>query len=165
MLAQPIVMAIFSPLAGALSDRIKPYIVASWGMALSCTGLLVFALTLHIAPVWLIMPTLACIGLGFAMFSSPNSNAIMGIVEPRFYGIASSSIATMRVIGQALSMATVTLLMSLFVGNVELRFADPASLVMSSRTAFAVFTVLCAFGTLASFARGRVKSDTSQFSR
>jgi EmrB/QacA subfamily drug resistance transporter len=39
LVAQPIVQATFSPLAGGLSDRIEPRIVASVGMALTATGL------------------------------------------------------------------------------------------------------------------------------
>lgn len=41
-------------------------------------------------------------GLGFALFSSPNTNAIMGSVDKRFYGLASATLATMRVVGQML---------------------------------------------------------------
>ena len=40
LLSQPIVMAVFSPLAGRLSDRVEPRVVASIGMAISAAGLL-----------------------------------------------------------------------------------------------------------------------------
>ena len=40
LVAQPIMMAIFSPLAGRLSDRLEARIVASAGMALTAVGLL-----------------------------------------------------------------------------------------------------------------------------
>jgi EmrB/QacA subfamily drug resistance transporter len=43
MVAQPIVMALFSPLAGHLSDRFEPRIVASAGMALTVVGLVMLA--------------------------------------------------------------------------------------------------------------------------
>ena len=36
-------MAVFSPLAGRLSDRIEPRIIASFGMALTCVGLFALA--------------------------------------------------------------------------------------------------------------------------
>src|SRR3990172_636672 len=44
LVSQPIVMAIFSPLAGRLSDKIEPRIVASTGMSITVIGL--FLLTL-----------------------------------------------------------------------------------------------------------------------
>jgi hypothetical protein len=68
----------------------------------------------------LIIINLALIGTGFALFSSPNSNAVMSAVEKRYYGIASSTLGTMRLTGQAVSMAIVTLLMSIYLGNAEL---------------------------------------------
>ena len=43
LIAQPIVMAIVSPLAGRLSDKIQPRIIASLGMALTAAGLLYFS--------------------------------------------------------------------------------------------------------------------------
>jgi MFS family permease len=44
------------------------------------------------------------LGLGFALFSSPNTNAVMSSVNKKFYGVSSGTIATMRLIGQMLSM-------------------------------------------------------------
>jgi predicted MFS family arabinose efflux permease len=40
LLWQPVVMALLSPLAGRLSDRYEPRIIASCGMALTALGLL-----------------------------------------------------------------------------------------------------------------------------
>jgi len=68
---------------------------------------------------------LALIGLGFALFSSPNTNAIMGSVDEQFYGVAASTVSTMRMIGMATSMTIVTLLIALFVGDTELHQTDP----------------------------------------
>ena len=44
LIAQPIVMAVFSPYAGRLSDRIEPRMVASIGMALTALGLFLLVL-------------------------------------------------------------------------------------------------------------------------
>ena len=155
MLAQPLTMAVFSPYAGSLSDRVEPRVVASTGMAITAVGLFVLSLLLRQASVWLIVMDLAFIGLGFALFSSPNVNSIMGAVPKRFYGLASSSVATMRVIGQGVSMAIVTLLMMAYVGDVGLASAGRSQLVTAGRWSFGVFAVLCALGVVASMARGR----------
>ena len=109
ILAQPVVMAAFSSFAGTLSDRIEPRIVASWGMGLNSIGLFIFVFINATTPVWMIVGNLFIIGFGFALFSSPNTNAIMSSVEKRYYGIASSTVATMRMIGMATSMALVTI--------------------------------------------------------
>lgn len=159
LLAQPLLMALFSPLAGSLSDRIEPRIVASTGMALSTIGVFCFIFLGVDTPVGLIIANLALIGLGFALFSSPNTNAVMASVEPRLYGIASSTLGTMRLIGQAVSMAIVTLLMAIYIGNAQLSQADPQLLMKSLHTTFIIFCVLCCLGVLASIARGNSYQD------
>jgi len=158
ILAQPVVMASFSSLAGTLSDRIEPRIVASWGMSLNALGLLIFVFLSATTPVWMIVLNLFIIGLGFALFSSPNTNAIMSSVEKRYYGIASSTVATMRMIGMATSMALVTVALSLFVGENGLSSAHSTELLKSFKLAFLVCGVLCFFGVFASLARGNVRS-------
>jgi len=158
LLAQPVVMAVCSSFAGALSDRVEPRIVASWGMGLNAAGLLLFVLLSTTTPVWLIVMNLMLIGLGYALFSSPNTNAIMGSIEERFYGVASSMVSTMRMIGMATSMAIVTLLLTHYVGGGGLDPAHSAELMQTFRMAFIVFGLLCFLGIFASLARGNVRS-------
>lgn len=159
LLSQPVLMALLSPFAGSLSDRVAPRIVASLGMALTTLGLFVFCFLSVNTPLWLVVANLALLGTGFALFSSPNTNSVMGSVEKRLYGVASSTLGTMRLTGQAMSMAVVTLLLALYVGNVKLGDADPGFLTSGAKTAFIVFTVLCLGGILASLARGNVSAD------
>jgi len=78
LIAAPVIQAVFSPLTGRLSDKVEPRIVASAGMALCILGLASFALLTPDTPLILVIAGLAFIGLGFALFSSPNTNAIMG---------------------------------------------------------------------------------------
>jgi len=155
LVAQPIVQAILSPLSGRLSDTVEPRIVASLGMGLTMAGLLLLAFLGQGTALWLIVLNLALLGLGFALFSSPNTNAIMGSVEKRFYGVSSAMVGTMRLIGQMLSMGIATLLLSLHLGRSQITAANSALLVRSARVAFSVFVGLCFLGILASLARGR----------
>lgn len=162
LLSQPIIMAIFSPLAGILSDRVEPRIVASTGMALNSLGLFFFIFLTRNTPLYLIIINFFIIGLGFALFSSPNNNAIMSSVEKRYYGIASSVLGTMRLVGQALSMAIVTLIISIFIGNVKLTPASASMFIQSSHVAFIVFTILGIIGIFASLARGDIHAEHSE---
>jgi hypothetical protein len=102
---------------------------------------------------------LMLIGLGFALFSSPNTNAIMASVDSRFYGVASSTVSTMRMIGMAVSMAVVTVLIALYVGDVSLTVTHTPMLLKSFRVAFMVFSILCAVGVFASLARGNIRKQ------
>lgn len=158
MLIQPVVMALLSPLAGTLSDRIEPRKVASLGMGITVVSLFAFWFIGADTPILLVMGNLLFMGAGFALFSSPNTNAVMGSVSKEVYGLASSTIGTMRLIGQAVSMAVVTLMIAVYIGNIELEFATVESLIKTTKVSFIVFTFVCFLGIFASWARGDVRA-------
>jgi hypothetical protein len=104
-----------------------------------------------------IIANLMLLGIGFALFSSPNTNAIMSSVEKRFYGVASATVATMRLIGQMTSLAIVTLLFALFIGRVQITADSAVGFMYSFRAAFIIFALLCAGGVIASLRRGNTR--------
>ena len=157
LVSQPVMMAIFSPLAGRLSDRIEPRIVASAGMALTTAGLLPFIFLNERTPLEFIVASLVLLGFGFALFSSPNTNAVMSSVEHRFYGVASATLGTMRLTGQMLSMGIAMLILAVYVGKVQITPPYYALFLTSLKTAISVFAVLCFLGIFASLARGKVR--------
>jgi EmrB/QacA subfamily drug resistance transporter len=157
LIAQPVIQAVFSPLAGRLSDRVEPRIVASAGMALTALGLVLLVVISPTTPLWAIVLRLGLMGFGFALFSSPNMNAIMGAVEKRLYGVASAMLATMRLMGQMLSQGIATLLFALYIGRVEISPQNYPQFMAATQTAFAIFAVLCGLGVLASMARGKIR--------
>ena len=156
MMIQPLTMAIFSPLAGRLSDRIEPRIIASAGMVLTAAGLVMLALLNGVSSSGYLIVSLIITGLGFSLFSSPNTNAIMSAVEKRYYGSASGSIATMRVLGQMSSMILVTLVFALFIGQVKIQPANYADLQQAIHICFTIAAFLCLPGFLFSLSRGRM---------
>ena len=113
LITQPIVMAVLSPLAGKWSDRIEPRIIASGGMAVTVLGLVQLITIGETTSIAYLIAILSMLGFGFALFSSPNMNAVMSSVEKRHYGIASGAVATMRLLGQMFSMATATVVFTL----------------------------------------------------
>jgi len=154
ILAQPAMQALSSPFAGRLADRVDARGPASIGMAMTAAGLLLLG-TIHDATSTVfIVGCLLVVGLGFGLFSSPNTHAVMSAVEPRIYGVASSTVSAMRVTGQMLSMGIVTLILNVFIGGAAITPALRDPFVQATRTAFLVFGLLCAAGILASLARG-----------
>ncbi|MCJ7737839.1 MAG: MFS transporter [Anaerolineae bacterium] len=156
LLAQPIVMAVVSPLAGRLSDRIESRVIASIGMALTGFSLALLAFLGESTPTAYVVAAQLLLGLGYAMFSSPNMNAIMGSVESAHYGIASAMVGTMRLIGQMLSMGVAALILAVVVGPVQITPERYADFVTAMRVAFAVFAAFCVGGVFASLARGSI---------
>ncbi|HNW50175.1 MAG TPA: MFS transporter [Prolixibacteraceae bacterium] len=155
LVAQPIIMAISTPLTGRLSDKTRPGILASIGMFITLAGLFSFTLLTKETPVEMIIGILVMLGLGFGFFSSPNTNAIMGSVEKKDYGIASGTSATMRVFGQTLSMMIATIFISLMLGKQQVS-ADTIDFYMKSmKICFTLFALLCIPGIWFSLQRNK----------
>jgi len=155
LIAQPVMMTIFSPLAGRLSDKVEPRIVASTGMALTSASLFFFIFLNENSGLGFIVGCLIILGLGFALFSSPNTNAVMSSVEKKFYGVASATLGTMRLVGQMTSMGIAMMLFALYMGRVKITPEYYGVFLKSAKTAFIIFAVLCVGGVFASLARGR----------
>jgi EmrB/QacA subfamily drug resistance transporter len=159
LIAQPIMMAVFSPLAGRLSDRIEPRLIASTGMTITALGLSFFIFVGPNTSQVLIVLTLALLGFGFALFSSPNMNAIMSAVEKRYLGIASGTVATMRLLGQMVSMAIAMVVFAVFIGREPISPANYGEFLKSVRVSFLIFSLLCALGILFSLLRGELRNE------
>ncbi len=157
LIPQPVVMAVLSPFAGRLSDRIESRIIASTGMALTVVGLLFLVFLNEKTALEFIIASLVFLGLGFALFSSPNTNAVMSSVEKRSYGVASATLGTMRLIGQMLSMGIAMLIFAIYVGKVQITPEHFSLFLISIRRALIIFAALCFGGIFASLARGNVR--------
>jgi EmrB/QacA subfamily drug resistance transporter len=159
---QPFVQAIFAPFAGWLSDRIEPQIVASGGMAMTTVGLFLCTFLTKTTDIGFIVVFLIVLGTGFGMFSSPNTNAVMGSVTRRFYGVASATVATMRLIGMMFSMGIAMLIFAVYLGRVQITPEYYSLFLKALRTAVIIFTFLCFGGVFASMARGKARSKRIQ---
>ncbi|MDD5009308.1 MAG: MFS transporter [Syntrophorhabdaceae bacterium] len=157
LISQPLVQAIFSPMAGRMSDRIEPRVVASTGMSLTAAGLFLLTFLEAGTDTWFIISALALLGFGYALFSSPNTNAIMSSVENRFFGVASSMLGTMRLLGQVFSMGIAMMAFALYIGAVEIVPQHYPMLMKSITTVFTVFGFLCTGGIFASMIRGNLR--------
>ena len=157
LIAQPIMMAVFSPLAGRLSDRIEPRLIASVGMLITVIGLVFFAFIGPQTSKAMIVLVLALLGFGFALFSSPNMNAIMSSVEKRYLGIASGTVATMRLLGQMVSMAIAMVVFAIFIGREQIAPSNYSEFLKSVRVSFLIFSLLCTLGILFSMSRGEIR--------
>ncbi|MGI6766992.1 MAG: MFS transporter [Lentihominibacter sp.] len=155
MITQPAVMALLTPTMGRLSDRFSPFIMSSLGMLLCAVGTTLFIFVRVDTSLTYVITALIVTGLGFSLFASPNTNAVMGCVDRKDYGIANSVLNTMRSVGQTLSMVIVTIIVSATLPGIQLVAAEPSGLVGVIRTAFIIFTIMCIAGVFLSLKRKR----------
>jgi hypothetical protein len=124
-------------------------------------GLAFLAFLSATTPFWAIVSALALLGFGFALFSSPNTNAVMSSVEKSVYGVAAGTLATMRMTGQTLSIGIAMLIFALMIGRVQITSELYPQFVKSIDIAFGVFAALCIAGVFSSLARGAVRGKKS----
>ena len=153
MISQPIAMTLLSPIAGKLSDKKNPGVIASAGMGITALGLILLCFIRETTPDYFIVLLLLLMGIGFGVFSSPNSNAIMSSVEKRHLGVASGVVGTMRMVGQMMSMGIAMMLLSLFIGKQTINPDTYPGLISAMRTGFVIFSILSVLGIFASLAR------------
>jgi len=159
LITQPVMMAIVASISGRLSDRHDPRILASAGMGVIVGGLIMLTFLTEYSSITYLVVILAIVGFGFGMFSSPNTNAIMGSVDKKYLGVASATVGTMRLTGQMMSMGIATLILQLFIGSNPISAHYSTQFISSMRTTFIVFVILCILGIFSSLARGRSIRD------
>ncbi|MCE5205794.1 MAG: MFS transporter [Porphyromonadaceae bacterium] len=158
IVAQPLMMALFSPMVGKLSDKIQPRYFATVGMAMCTSGLGMLAFLSPATSIGWIVAILIWVGLGFALFSSPNMNTIMSSVERPQYGQASGIAASMRVFGQIISMSIITFLFSMNFGDSSVEAVSNHVFMDVMQWGFLIFTVIGLPGIYFSFNRGNMKN-------
>jgi MFS family permease len=146
LIIQPIVQAVLSPACGRLSDRVSASLVATVGMASCAVGLAIAAFLGEGSPLIMVYSLLGFLGLGFALFSSPNTSMVMGSVEPRHLGVASGLNATMRTLGMMTSMMVITLVFAFLMGGQGVTAETEPQFLASMRLALLVFCAFCVVG-------------------
>jgi len=162
LIAQPLMMTILSPIAGKLSDKIEPRILATSGMLISAIGLLLFMFLSEQTSLYFIIPVLVLMGLGFGLFSSPNMNTIMSSVSKKQLGIASGTSATMRVIGQMTSMTIATLIFSVLFNGNQISDVRNTTFISGVHLAFVISGIICLAGIYFSNSRGNLRVNTEE---
>lgn len=153
LMAQPILMAIVATFSGRLSDRKNPRALAALGMGISAFGLLTLSFISTDTTTTYILAALMILGVGFGLFSAPNTNVAMGSVDKKSYGTASAILGTMRSTGMMFSMAIASLSIHWFFGDSQINTSNNSYLISSTKIVFAVFTILCMVGVYTSLAR------------
>lgn len=155
LIIQPAVQAMIAPFAGKLSDRSKPSIIATTGMLICTVGLAVASTLNSASPLALSGFILVVMGIGFGLFSSPNMVAIMGSVEPKDYGVASSIVATMRSLGMLVSMALITVVIGNIFGDQVINTNNREIFITAMRVSLLLFTCMGAVGVIFSLGKTR----------
>ncbi len=111
LIIQPLLMVVFSSLAGKLTHKFGPQYITITGMLLCTAGILVLLALDPNSSLTLIFVSQVLCGTGFGLFSAPNTIIVMSSVQPQYYALASAVQSISRTVGQAMSTAILTALL------------------------------------------------------
>lgn len=159
LLVAPLCQVVLAPIAGRLSDKFVPQILAAIGMGLGTISLFLFTSLDASTSMEFLIVSMIVYGIGFGLFSPPNTNVIMGSVPPKDTSVASAAVATMRTVGQAMSMGILTLVFAFVMGNVPIIEQYYPLLIQSCQLTCLICVVLCILSVFASLVG--IKSNSS----
>lgn len=152
---QTAVQIFIAPYAGRLADKHGAGNIATIGMALSGLGLIVSAFLDGGSTLWQVGAAQLILGIGIALFASPNTAAVMSAVDQAHLGQASGLVGTMRTLGMLFSMVIISLTMNSFLGDAPLGPGNSGAFLEAMHTNLVLFGVLNLIGISFSFARIR----------
>jgi MFS family permease len=150
LLAAPLCQVVLAPIAGRLSDKYVPQVLAAIGMGLGTVSLALFSFLGETTSLEFLIVSMIIYGVGFGLFSPPNTNVIMSSVPPKDTSVASASVATMRTVGQAMSLGILTLVFAFVMGDVPIVEQYYPLLISSCQITCLICVVLCVASVFAS---------------
>lgn len=150
LLAAPLCQVVLAPIAGRLSDKYVPQVLAAIGMGLGTVSLALFSFLGEATSLEFLIVSMIIYGVGFGLFSPPNTNVIMSSVPPKDTSVASASVATMRTVGQAMSLGILTLVFAFVMGDVPIVEQYYPLLISSCQITCLICVVLCIASVFAS---------------
>lgn len=162
MMALPASIMLMSPLAGWLADHFEKRIIATTGLIVSATAVLMLSATAADSSIFSITIRLILIGTGQALFLSPNSAAVLGSTITRQAGSAAALLATSRNLGMLMGIALATLIFTLVfsaqTGGLDMKDFRPenaAQFLAAFKEALQIASIIGFTGALASWIRGK----------
>jgi EmrB/QacA subfamily drug resistance transporter len=169
LIAMSVAMALLSPLSGWLADRFGSRSLSTAGMVIVTVGLFLLSQLDEASPAGDIVLRLTFLGIGFGLFVSPNTRAVMSSVDGNKLGVASGTLSTMRATGQSVGLALATaviasavppqLMLQLFTGLTTQSPVAGGEFIAGMSRVFVIASGISAVGTVASLVRGRESSD------
>ncbi len=156
LMTVPICMFFMATPAGYLADRFQARAVSSIGIALMIWGLYRFrGLTPEASDLSIVL-SLVIMGVGMALFATPNTSSIMGSVQKYQLGSASGMIATIRTLGITLGVGFAIAIFSFFKDQYLNKAAsETEAFMIGYHRVYTIMIFIAALAIIMSIFRGR----------
>jgi len=157
LMIPPILLAIITPNAGKLSDKIQPQKLSTIGLGIFLIPLILLMFIGIDTSLYIVISTMVLIAIGTGLFSAPNTNAIMSSVSKKHAPYASATQITMRACGQIFGLGLFTMICTHFMGNLPFS-VENANLFINSVHTISIISILLCILAIA-FAIWGIKSE------
>lgn len=157
ILLQALLTACIAPIAGRLSDKYEPRIIATAGCGLFLLGFVLLFFVGIQTPLWQVKAGLCLLGIGFGLFSSPNTNAAMSSVDPSRLGIASALLNLARTGGNMFSTAIMVVIFNFYFADQILQPEHYPQLLTVVKITLLLGGLYALLGGYFSLTRGRIR--------
>lgn len=144
LLVYSLAYAVLSPVAGRLSDKIRPRVLCSAGMLSAAAACALFASTIERPGFAPTLVFLAWLGISYAMFTPPFNNLIMGLAPSEELGEVSGVFKTITNLSYVLGVGLFEALFSIGVPSGLIREGEPpADVILGFHRALVFGAVVC----------------------
>ncbi|MBR0471087.1 MAG: MFS transporter [Methanosphaera sp.] len=151
LIITPFIMIFMSLLSGWLIKKFRGEIITGVGLAILAIAFMLLCTLNSSTPLELILVAMFLHGVGYGLFSSPNTVLITTSVPEEEASKASASLSAMRLIGQTVSLGIFTTVFAIIMGNVVIEPRYYNLLMDSSHVVAILAVVFVVIGSIISF--------------
>lgn len=166
MMVFPFLMVIGSPLSGYLTDQIGPQKLVLIGLTMLSVTQFMYIFMNQTSPILYYILATAIMGMGNALFQSPNNTIVMSSVEKENLGVAGSMNSFARNLGMVIGIALSTTIlysgMSASYGQRVTTYINgrPDIFIFGMRVTFVASLLICIVALAISLVRFRKKAES-----
>lgn len=152
---QALSMVILAPLTGYFSDRYPSHRISTTGCILVALSFMAFLSLDGETSRAFIIAALLVMGVGFGLFSTPNSNAALSSVPEEHLAMGSALLNLARLLGNMIGTVIIALLMAVYIGQTQISPEQYPALLNLIHWAMGISALFALMGAWFSFARGK----------
>jgi MFS family permease len=137
------IMAFFVNFSGKMSDRVSSLRISAVGIMITSISLALFTSIDSETAMAIVIGALVLLLIGGAFFQPPMVKCVLDSISIDMFGVGSSFVEMMRLVGQTLSMAIVILFFTLYTGGSKITPRNYDAFLDSINTMSMFFFLLC----------------------
>lgn len=151
LIITPAIMVLMSILSGYLIKKIKGEYLTGTGLIILAVAFILLCTLRNTTPLEIILIAMTLHGIGYGLFSSPNTVLITTSVPEEETSKASASLSAMRLIGQTVSLGIFTTVFAIIMSNVVIEPKYYALLIESCHNISILAVIFVVIGAIISF--------------